>query len=240
MGGQDAHSPARGLLAALDAAAGRRCARARGQRECRGQKGGHAAHGLPADRLPLAPLFDEVRVRAGVFDDDPPSVARRKLLAWVQALMPDRPDRASQVAHLLGLYTGVEFPDSPHLSHARAVPEVARMAAGAALVDALRGVAGRSLLVLLVERVELCTETEVTFLRRLLRQLGATPVLVVAGWLAFEFVPNEVDTALGTFNAWQMFFFFTAAMLFINIHHYFLDNVLWRFKDPQVRQYLLG
>ena len=64
--------------------------------------------------------------------------------------------------------------------------------------------------------------------------------VVVAGWLAFEFVPNEVDTALGTFNAWQMFFFFTAAMLFINIHHYFLDNVLWRFKDPQVRQYLLG
>jgi len=64
--------------------------------------------------------------------------------------------------------------------------------------------------------------------------------IVLAGWLAFEFVPNEVDTVLGTFNAWQMFFFFTAAMLFINIHHYFIDNVLWRFKDPEIQKYLLG
>jgi hypothetical protein len=64
--------------------------------------------------------------------------------------------------------------------------------------------------------------------------------IVLAGWLAFEFVPNEVDTALGTFNSWQMFFFFTAAMLFINIHHYFIDNVLWRFRDPEVQKYLLA
>lgn len=75
------------------------------------------------------------------------------------------------------------------------------------------------------------------------REVRATMLvvgLVLAGWLAFEFVPNTIDTALGTFNSWQMFFFFTAAMLFINIHHYFIDNVLWRFKDPQVRAYLLG
>ena len=64
--------------------------------------------------------------------------------------------------------------------------------------------------------------------------------IVLAGWLAFEFVPNTLDNALGTFNAWQMFFFFTAAMLFINIHHYFIDNVLWRFRDPEVRAYLLS
>ena len=64
--------------------------------------------------------------------------------------------------------------------------------------------------------------------------------IVLAGRLAFEFVPNEVDTALGTFNSWQMFFFFTAAMLFINIHHYFIDNVLWRFRDPRVKAYLLS
>ena len=58
--------------------------------------------------------------------------------------------------------------------------------------------------------------------------------------MAFELVPNTMDNTLRTFNAWGMFFFFTAAMLFINIHHYFIDNVLWRFKDPQVRKYLLG
>ena len=75
------------------------------------------------------------------------------------------------------------------------------------------------------------------------REARATAIVVgviIAGWLAFEFLPNTIDNQLGTFNAWQMFFFFTAAMLFINIHHYFIDNVLWRFKDPQVRAYLLS
>ena len=75
---------------------------------------------------------------------------------------------------------------------------------------------------------------------RHLRGSAVIAGVVVAGWLAFEFLPNEADTRLATFDAWGMFFFLTAAMLFINIHHYFIDNVLWRFKDPQVRAYLLG
>jgi hypothetical protein len=75
------------------------------------------------------------------------------------------------------------------------------------------------------------------------REVKATVLvigLVLAGWLAFEMLPNTLDNALGTFRAWQMFFFFTAAMLFINIHHYFIDNVLWRFRDPHVKAYLLS
>ena len=75
------------------------------------------------------------------------------------------------------------------------------------------------------------------------REVRATAIvvgLVLAGWLVFEFVPNTVDNRLGTFNAWHMFFFFTAAMLFINVHHYFLDNVLWRFRDREVQHYLLA
>jgi hypothetical protein len=75
------------------------------------------------------------------------------------------------------------------------------------------------------------------------REIEATLVVggvVLAGWAFFEFLPNTVDNLLGTYNSWQMFFFFTAAMLFINIHHYFIDNVLWRFRDPEVREYLLA
>ena len=75
------------------------------------------------------------------------------------------------------------------------------------------------------------------------RQLRATVIvlgIIGAGWAAFELLPNVMDTRLGTFDAWGMLFFFTAAMLFINIHHYFIDNVIWRFKDPQVRNYLLS
>jgi uncharacterized membrane protein YhdT len=63
--------------------------------------------------------------------------------------------------------------------------------------------------------------------------------VVIAGWLAFEFVPDTLDSRLGTHDAWGLSFFMIAAMLFINIHHYFIDNVVWRFKDPQVRAYLL-
>jgi hypothetical protein len=75
------------------------------------------------------------------------------------------------------------------------------------------------------------------------REVRATVLvvgLVLAGWLAFEMLPNTLDNAIGSFRAWQMFFFFTAAMLCINIHHYFIDNVLWRFRDPHVKAYLLS
>ncbi len=74
-------------------------------------------------------------------------------------------------------------------------------------------------------------------------ELRATALVlgvIAAGWLSFELLPNTADNRLGTFGAWHIFFFFTAAMLFINIHHYFIDNVVWRFKDPVVRKYLLA
>jgi len=60
-----------------------------------------------------------------------------------------------------------------------------------------------------------------------------------AGWLAFEFLPGLADARLQTPDALGLPFFLIAATLFINIHHYFIDNVLWRFGDPQVRAYLL-
>ncbi len=140
----------------------------------------------PDDRVPLTGLMEDVRARSGIFDDDPPPLARRKLLAWSQSVLADQPGRASQVAHLLGMFLGVDFPDSPHLSHARAVPEVARVAAGSALGDALRAVAGRGSLVLILERVEFLTVSERQFLRRLVRQLGATPVLVIFAWVGIQ------------------------------------------------------
>jgi hypothetical protein len=73
-----------------------------------------------------------------------------------------------------------------------------------------------------------------------LRTAATIAGIVLAGWLAFEFLPNAADAGTGTFDAWGFAFFVTAAMLFINIHHYFIDNVIWRFNDPQVRSYLLG
>jgi hypothetical protein len=72
------------------------------------------------------------------------------------------------------------------------------------------------------------------------RATGIVVAVIAAGWLSFDLIPSTLDKWLGTFDAWRIFFFFTAAMLFINIHHYFIDNVLWRFRDPAVKQYLLA
>lgn len=73
-----------------------------------------------------------------------------------------------------------------------------------------------------------------------IKATGLVAAVVAAGWLAFDFIPSTLDAWLGTFDTWRIFFFFTAAMLFINIHHYFIDNVIWRFRDPVVRERLLG
>jgi hypothetical protein len=60
----------------------------------------------------------------------------------------------------------------------------------------------------------------------------------ILGATAFEFLPRGLDslhmTDLGPTPA---VFFFT---IFINIHHYFIDNVLWRGNNPQMRQYLFA
>ena len=68
----------------------------------------------------------------------------------------------------------------------------------------------------------------------------ATAAVLVAGWLSFELVPGAFDAFLNTSAALGISFFVIAATLFINIHHYFIDNVLWRFSDPAVREHLLG
>ena len=63
--------------------------------------------------------------------------------------------------------------------------------------------------------------------------------VILAGWLAFEAAPGAADAWLDTLPRLGISFFVIAAMLFINIHHYFIDNVIWRFGDPDVRTHLL-
>ncbi|MBX3020365.1 MAG: hypothetical protein KF799_01710 [Bdellovibrionales bacterium] len=62
---------------------------------------------------------------------------------------------------------------------------------------------------------------------------------VVLGVLAFEVVPQFLDkqgwvasTSLGATPI------LVAVLLFINIHHYFIDNVIWRSDNETVRKYL--
>ena len=64
--------------------------------------------------------------------------------------------------------------------------------------------------------------------------------LAVAGFLSFELIPNTADNLFDTNGRLQAWFFFASAVIFINVHHYFIDNVLWRFSNPRIRDSLLA
>jgi len=74
----------------------------------------------------------------------------------------------------------------------------------------------------------------------LLRLFGFVALGTLLGYLAMDAVPRFFDSRFhydqGIFGP-NLFYF--AFIVFINIHHYFIDNVIWRFKDPEVRTYLL-
>ncbi len=63
--------------------------------------------------------------------------------------------------------------------------------------------------------------------------------LVFCGWMGFEFIPGNLDVILDHVRSIGVSFFLIGCSLFLNIHHYFLDNVLWRLRDdPVVRDAL--
>lgn len=62
--------------------------------------------------------------------------------------------------------------------------------------------------------------------------------ICAVGFLLFEGLPEIVDGALNTQTHFHILFFFAAANIFLNIHHYFIDAVVWKFKDPIIRESL--
>ncbi len=59
----------------------------------------------------------------------------------------------------------------------------------------------------------------------------------VLGALTFEFIPKALD-AQGLVSGLGPTPFLAAFLLFINIHHYFIDNVIWRSDNQTVKQFL--
>ena len=51
---------------------------------------------------------------------------------------------------------------------------------------------------------------------------------------------NTADHFFNTQGELGAWFFFASAVLFINVHHYFIDNVIWRFSNNRIRQFLLA
>lgn len=64
-------------------------------------------------------------------------------------------------------------------------------------------------------------------------------LLLAAGLLAFELIPSVIDKKLET-DVYQSAWFFTSAFaVFLNIHHFFIDSVVWKLKNKDVRDSLL-
>ncbi len=72
-----------------------------------------------------------------------------------------------------------------------------------------------------------------------LASFGATGIFL--GYLGFWFVPKLLNGQISydqeTFGTVVFLFIF---WIFINVHHYVIDNVIWRGENPETRTYLFG
>ncbi|MEO8558508.1 MAG: hypothetical protein ABI439_05555 [Rhodospirillales bacterium] len=73
------------------------------------------------------------------------------------------------------------------------------------------------------------------------RHIGFATVAIVLGFIGFWGAPWVLDDAVlydrSVFGSTLFLFMF---WIFINIHHYFLDNVMWRRENPDTGKYLFG
>jgi hypothetical protein len=79
-----------------------------------------------------------------------------------------------------------------------------------------------------------------TYLKWSLTYLG---IAVIVGLLSFSLIPNILDGHLQEWNPraaarWTPTLFLLMFTIFLNVHHYFIDAVLWRKNNGQVRKYL--
>lgn len=72
-----------------------------------------------------------------------------------------------------------------------------------------------------------------------MRLFGFFAIMVVFGYLFFDYFPNSFDNITDSDTMLKLAFFMISFQVFINVHHYFIDNVLWRFKNREVRELLL-
>jgi hypothetical protein len=66
---------------------------------------------------------------------------------------------------------------------------------------------------------------------------SAAEVSIAAGAFLFRKVPATLDVYHPT---GMLGFFALQAYLFLNLHHYFIDNAIWRHTNPEIRALITG
>jgi hypothetical protein len=63
---------------------------------------------------------------------------------------------------------------------------------------------------------------------------------VILGGAFMDIIPKQIDAFDSADATLGGNFFMVAFLVFINIHHYFIDNAFWRRDNAEVQQYLFG
>lgn len=91
-----------------------------------------------------------------------------------------------------------------------------------------------------IEKVEWYHSKDMTRSKQISYRTLVVLGLILAGFLAFEMIPSFLDNYLGTMNSHGLWIYFILFGIFLNIHHYFIDNVLWRLDDPELKSALFS
>lgn len=60
-------------------------------------------------------------------------------------------------------------------------------------------------------------------------------IILIIGYIAFEGLPGFLDQTFRPGHLNPSMFFMTAFAVFINVHHFFIDSVVWKFKDQKLK-----
>lgn len=71
-----------------------------------------------------------------------------------------------------------------------------------------------------------------------LKKLGGFLVTtVVTGYLFWEFIPNQLNSNVKVSTILGPTIFMFYFQIFLNVHHYLIDNVIWRKDNKQLKKY---
>jgi hypothetical protein len=87
-----------------------------------------------------------------------------------------------------------------------------------------------------IEKVEWHKSQNMVHQKQVAYRTAVVLGLILSGFLFFEYIPSTLDHHFDTMNQFGLWIYFIFFGVFLNIHHYFIDNVLWKLDDSELRE----